>query len=211
MTDMTTFIVAPWWQWMTQVSAQVLAVFAVVALLDRLLSRWAWPQLLRVLWLVVMLKRLVPPTLSLPVSVSQVVPTPIAASPQAAPTVAADHSLSALPPIALLVWGLGVIVVAAWSVLRYRAQKRMLLLDAVTVPDWLHAVAQQQADCLGLRRLPVLCVTPLCVVPFATPITQPTTQPATAVAPATRPPGCLLLRYQVLRMIAKEDAAAGIA
>ena len=61
-----------WWEWSAAMFWQVGLLILVIATLDRVTRRWAWPQLRYALWSLVLIKLLLPPSLSLP---SGVVPS----------------------------------------------------------------------------------------------------------------------------------------
>jgi hypothetical protein len=70
--------VSLWWQHVAGASLQVLVLAAMVAALDRALGRRAWPGLLTALWLLVLVKLLLPPGLSSPLSLANLWPTAVA-------------------------------------------------------------------------------------------------------------------------------------
>lgn len=55
-----------WWDWTLGMFWQVGLLIVLVALLDRLIRRWAWPQLQYALWLLILVKLVLSPSLSLP-------------------------------------------------------------------------------------------------------------------------------------------------
>lgn len=57
-----------WWQWQAGVFLQVAVLVGLVAVVDLAIRRWAWPRLRHALWLLVLLKLLLPPSLTSPVS-----------------------------------------------------------------------------------------------------------------------------------------------
>ena len=61
-----------WWEWSAAMFWQVGLLILVIAAIDRLTRRWAWPQLRYALWSLILIKLLLPPSLSLP---SGVVPS----------------------------------------------------------------------------------------------------------------------------------------
>ncbi len=61
-----------WWDWSAAMFWQVGLLILVIATIDRLTRRWAWPQLRYALWSLILIKLLLPPSLSLP---SGVVPS----------------------------------------------------------------------------------------------------------------------------------------
>lgn len=79
-----------WLSWQWSLLWQTAVLVALVAVIDRLVRKWAWPQLRYALWLLVLVKLMLPPTLTSPVSVTSTVPalaqTLVKASVQTAPT-----------------------------------------------------------------------------------------------------------------------------
>jgi len=58
-----------WWQWMGPMLLQVTVLILIISGLDLLLKKWAWPQVRYGLWILVMIKLLIPPNWSSPSSV----------------------------------------------------------------------------------------------------------------------------------------------
>ncbi|MHC4565951.1 MAG: hypothetical protein ACYTE3_09350, partial [Planctomycetota bacterium] len=54
-----------WWSWMWPMSWQVCVLVILVGAADLLLRRRAWPQVRYALWLLILVKLVVPPTFSL--------------------------------------------------------------------------------------------------------------------------------------------------
>ena len=57
-----------WWGWMGPMLWQVSLLILIVTALDFVLRRWAWPQVRYALWLLVLIKLIIPPTWTLPSS-----------------------------------------------------------------------------------------------------------------------------------------------
>ncbi len=55
-----------WWDWSVAMFWQVGLLILLIAAIDRLIRRWAWPQLRYALWSLILVKLLLPPSLSLP-------------------------------------------------------------------------------------------------------------------------------------------------
>ncbi|MEJ2703394.1 MAG: M56 family metallopeptidase, partial [Sedimentisphaerales bacterium] len=55
-----------WWDWMSAMFWQVGLLILLIALIDLLIRRWAWPQLRYALWSLILLKLVLSPGLSLP-------------------------------------------------------------------------------------------------------------------------------------------------
>lgn len=65
MTEQINQIAQVWWNWMWPMLWQVSLLVAIVGTLDVLLRRHIWPQLRYTLWLLVLLKLVIPPTFAL--------------------------------------------------------------------------------------------------------------------------------------------------
>jgi beta-lactamase regulating signal transducer with metallopeptidase domain/Tol biopolymer transport system component len=61
-------IAQSWWSWMGPMLWQVSLLILIVTALDFLLRRWAWPQVRYTLWLLVLVKLIIPPSWTLPSS-----------------------------------------------------------------------------------------------------------------------------------------------
>ena len=57
-----------WWSWMGPMLWQVSLLILIVTGLDFVLRRWAWPQVRYTLWLLILVKLIIPPTWTLPSS-----------------------------------------------------------------------------------------------------------------------------------------------
>ena len=55
-----------WWGWTSAMFWQAGLLIALIALVDRLIRRWAWPQLRYALWSLILVKLVFSPALSLP-------------------------------------------------------------------------------------------------------------------------------------------------
>lgn len=62
-------LAALWWGWMGPMLLQASLLIVVVGLVDLLIRRWVWPQVREALWLMVLVKLLLPPTWSLPTAI----------------------------------------------------------------------------------------------------------------------------------------------
>lgn len=137
-----------WWQWMSAMSVQLVAVFAVTFLLDRLLRRWVWPELLTVIWLVAMLKLVVPPAVASPLSVANLVPANQTVSAIAQPSVS-----TAVVPILFAIWVLGFLCLSIWTFIRYQSMKRAWFdCPEMASPAWFNSMATNLKNRLGIRR-----------------------------------------------------------
>jgi beta-lactamase regulating signal transducer with metallopeptidase domain len=57
-----------WWDWMAPMFWQSSILIIIVASINWLIRRWAWPQVRHALWILVLLRLLIPPSWSLPTS-----------------------------------------------------------------------------------------------------------------------------------------------
>jgi beta-lactamase regulating signal transducer with metallopeptidase domain len=55
-------IAEAWWGWMGPMFWQVSLLILIVGVIDLLIRRWAWPQVRHALWLLVLIKLVIPPT-----------------------------------------------------------------------------------------------------------------------------------------------------
>ncbi len=58
-----------WWNWMVPMFWQMALLVVIVGLIDLAIRGWVWPQVRRALWLLVLVKLLVPPTFTLPTGI----------------------------------------------------------------------------------------------------------------------------------------------
>jgi bla regulator protein BlaR1 len=57
-----------WWRWQADMLVQVAALILFLLVVDACIRRWAWPRLRHALWLLVLVKLVLPPGLTSPVS-----------------------------------------------------------------------------------------------------------------------------------------------
>jgi beta-lactamase regulating signal transducer with metallopeptidase domain/effector-binding domain-containing protein len=57
-----------WWQWMVPMLWQASLLVMIITLIDWVFNKWIWPQVRYAVWLLVLLKLVIPPTLNSPVS-----------------------------------------------------------------------------------------------------------------------------------------------
>lgn len=63
-----------WFAWQWAMLWQTTVLIGLVALLDRLMRKWAWPQLRYALWLLILVKLVLPPSMSSPLSLTSAIP-----------------------------------------------------------------------------------------------------------------------------------------
>ena len=106
MIDQINHIAQSWWDWMWPMFWQVSLLIILIAVIDVLIRKWAWPQLRYALWLLVLVKLVLPPTLSLSTSFTSrlhpITELALTQRTESTPTVAAGPlPESSLPAVAL--------------------------------------------------------------------------------------------------------------
>ncbi len=66
-------IAGVWWAWMWPMFWQVGLLIVLIGLVDLLIRRRVWPQVRYALWLLVLVKLVLPPSLALPTSLTSAV------------------------------------------------------------------------------------------------------------------------------------------
>jgi hypothetical protein len=69
MVELLNHIARLWWDWTASMFWQVGLLILVIACIDLLIRKWAWPQLRYALWSLILVKLLLPPSWSLPSSI----------------------------------------------------------------------------------------------------------------------------------------------
>lgn len=62
-------IAQAWWSWMGSMLWQASLLILIVTVVDLLIGKWVWPQVRYALWLLILVKLLIPPVWSLPTSI----------------------------------------------------------------------------------------------------------------------------------------------
>lgn len=125
-----------WFHWVVAVSIQVSLLAALVWLLDRLLRQRVWPQLRAALWALVMVKLLVPPDLSWPLSIASLRPQ---MSQWLEPTLSGEMAIR-ISTIAFVIWALGFLAFVVLSLSTYaRERRRLLFTDPLGLPQTVQA------------------------------------------------------------------------
>ncbi len=152
-----------WWAWMWPMSWQVAVLVALAFLADVAIRRWAWPQVRAALWLLVLAKLAIPPSVASPVSVTSRLLAPAPAASGLAVLSSPGVSPERLTPEAwaFLAWLAGVVVLATALVIRMRRLRARVLADARerAIPIEIGALLRRAAERLGLRRVPLLALT----------------------------------------------------
>jgi len=66
MIELMNHVAQVWWDWMSAMFWQVGLLIILIAIIDLLIRKWAWPQLRYALWSLILVKLVLSPTLSLP-------------------------------------------------------------------------------------------------------------------------------------------------
>jgi beta-lactamase regulating signal transducer with metallopeptidase domain len=138
-----------WWRWTESMSIQVALLVLVVALAERCLVRRAWPQLGAMLWLVVLCKLVVPPTLSSPLSISR-----LWAGVTIAPAATTGTGAAGWAPVLFWTWAIGLVLFATLALRRVLALRRWSNGPSLPTGSALRARSQRIARRLGLPRPP---------------------------------------------------------
>jgi beta-lactamase regulating signal transducer with metallopeptidase domain len=189
MMEIANQIALAWWSWMGAMLWQASLLIMVVSLLDLALRGWAWPQIRYALWLLVLIKLLIPPTWSLPSGVvSQVQPwaqqrvvevwiekeaAPV--TPVTTPAAPAERRESSPAKSPVAVWQL--YAMAAWiagmlafggllltrmvKLRRWHREQR----EKKTIPVWFHELMVRTAQRMKLGRLPAIVFSEEAVTP----------------------------------------------
>ncbi len=136
-------------EWGLAVLVQSTLVFAIAFAADRLLAR-AWPRLRMTIWLLALVRLVLPPDLASPWSVAALVPTT---------SIGVVASSTAVPAWPLVIWGLGAVTVGAAALLRERRLRASVLDGATPAPAWLLDEVRRAATQLGLRVSPLVRIT----------------------------------------------------
>ncbi len=75
MIDQINTMAEQWFTWQWAMLWQSAVLIIIIAIVDRVIRNWAWPQLRYAMWLLILVKLILPPTLSSPVSVTSAIPT----------------------------------------------------------------------------------------------------------------------------------------
>ncbi|OHB64148.1 MAG: hypothetical protein A2Y76_04040 [Planctomycetes bacterium RBG_13_60_9] len=135
------------------------------------------PHLAHLLWLLVFVKLVTPPILTIPVGLFSVPPGNVVATsdsresdaeeqPAMAETTIVSSLLSSIAatvyrakPWFAPLWLLGSVVVFAWSLVRVCCFSRLLAAESEVAPQELQTVAERMARRLGLNTIPTTCTT----------------------------------------------------
>ena len=63
-----------WWSWMWPMFWQVGVLIVLIAAVELFIKRWVWPQVRYALWLLVLIKLVLPPSLTSPASLTSQIP-----------------------------------------------------------------------------------------------------------------------------------------
>jgi beta-lactamase regulating signal transducer with metallopeptidase domain len=192
--DLANHVAQGWWGWMGPMLWQASLLIMIVSLIDLLIRRWAWPQVRYALWLLVLIKLLIPPTWSLPSGViSQARPwaekriehvwiaerqeSSGAAERKEAELplpVGRDASHSGAPTArpawqlwAMAAWILGMLAFAALLLTRILKLRRWHKAQKRRrkIPGWFHELLVECARKLKLGRLPAIVFSEQAVTP----------------------------------------------
>jgi len=194
MIELANRVAESWWSWMGAMLWQASLLILIVSLIDMLVRKWAWPQVRYALWLLVLVKLLIPPTWSLPSSVitqaqpwaqeriervwvpaGETEPAAAARSIAATPAPARDSrpitETESMKPVwqlhAMAVWILGMLLFAALLMTRILKLRRWHRTqeERKTIPPWFHKLLVETAEKLKLGHLPAIVFSEEAVTP----------------------------------------------
>lgn len=138
-----------WWSWALPLASQVAVVAAFAACVDLACGRRPRPRMQALVWIAVLAKVLVPPTLASPVSVVRLVAT------QPLVGAAADATVSIeLVRIAVVAWFAGAVGLCAWAAVRHRIDAARVLRTTRPARARARRELARAAGAVGLRRVP---------------------------------------------------------
>lgn len=174
-----------WWAWCTAAGGQVCVLAVVVLLADWFLTGRGWTGLRSTLWLLVLAKLVLPPTLTSPVSLARLLPDAGGAVPAVA--AAAEPAGPGWPVALFALWSAGVVTLAGAGGIRLVRVRRRLLAGALPAAPEVREEAQRAAALLGLRTLPRVVVSAAVRTPCVLGGWRPfvVLDPALAAAPGT--------------------------
>ncbi|HTF88779.1 MAG TPA: M56 family metallopeptidase [Planctomycetota bacterium] len=141
--------IAPWWAWSVSVTLQATLLLGLAWLVDRVLVRRAWPQLIALLWLAGLSRFFVPPDFSSSWSVTASLGAPTLAAAQVPPS-------AKLLIAVFAIWSAGVVtLLAARCIQRARVGVR---IEIVAPSDAWLAALERSSSILGTRRKPRIAV-----------------------------------------------------
>lgn len=173
-----------WWSSIAPLALQGGLLLLLVALLDTLLPERTWPELRACLWLLALVKLVLPPSLTSPVSLARWVPETLSAS---WPALATDDPSRVTPwaEAIALVWLSGLVLLAVVGAVRHARLRRSWENAAVReLPPWLVPIIAGAAHRLGLRRPPVVRLLPHLAGPFVVGLVRPRVFLPAALDPA---------------------------
>jgi bla regulator protein BlaR1 len=169
-----------WWQWMGSMFWQVSLLILLVTVIDMAIRRWAWPQVRYVLWGLVFLKLVIPPTWQMPTSVvswlQPRVESQISIQIESSDTdadflqeleifepiqfqdeVASGDKFPFWKTALFLTWfcGMGAFLLVL-SIRMARLRKRHRNSGSRHIPDWLHETLSNTAECMKLKKIPAV-------------------------------------------------------
>ena len=74
MTEILNTLSGRWYNWQIAMLWQTAVLIAIVWMVDLSIRKWAWPQVRYALWMLVLVKLLIPPTFTSPASITSRIP-----------------------------------------------------------------------------------------------------------------------------------------
>ena len=168
-----------WWSTMAPLSIQVAFLATLVALADRLLPRRTWPELRAALWMLVLLRLVLPPGLSSPLGLVGLLPAELQTlGAGAAATLDADGRVVGWARAIGAGWLVGVVALAGWGAVRSAQLRRRWSSAGMratgTGRGRVDETLLRCGQVLALARTPRVEVTPGVAAPCVTGVVRPT-------------------------------------
>lgn len=162
-----------WWQWMGSMFWQVSLFIILITALDMAIRRWAWPQVRYVLWALVFIKLIIPPTWQMPTSiVSWIQPkveqqisvrveskVGIPQNSQRAEIAASEMAVEAdkisWQAIVFLIWFSGMTTFSLMLIIKMSHLRRLHQSQTdPEIPDWFNELLIRTANQLSVKKIP---------------------------------------------------------
>ena len=155
MIESTTALASGWLAWMISLTWQLALLVGLLSATDRLLGDRLWPQLRHALWLLVLVKLVLPPGLPSLLRPARLIDMPPTGAVAVTPGTASPWVLAAMA-----IWIAGALIVGLTIVERSRRLRRRLEEGSRPAPVDLQRRSDRVAVRLGLRRGVSLRITP---------------------------------------------------
>jgi bla regulator protein BlaR1 len=162
------------WEAVAPLAVQATVVALLVLVVDRLLPRRTWPELRSLLWLLVLVRLVLPPSLASPVGLGRVLPEALVEVSTPAELASLGDDVRPWAQRVAVAWFVGVVAVALLELVRRLMLRRRLRTTTGTgLPPSIARAAAAAAKRLGARRRAEIRVGPIPGAPFVTGLLRP--------------------------------------